>query len=131
MTTPEEFLRFAKTMGFDQTDLSTANGKTNRHSTMGLAVLNNLCRLVEQIHQLKEENHRLRAQVAIVQPFDPASIKMSYDERPEKKKATVSRGSIRGHERPSSLSPSNSLKLKTHQLKGQWSFSVAMIDSIF
>ena len=62
MTTPDEFLQFAQNMGLGQVSRTT----TSESSNIGLSVLKNLCRLIEQIHQLKHENDRLRAQLALV-----------------------------------------------------------------
>jgi hypothetical protein len=40
---------------------SVSTNISNGYALSGLSVLNNLCRLIEQIHRLKAENDRLRA----------------------------------------------------------------------
>lgn len=87
MTTPNEFLQFAKEMGLGKvksttstpplppaTSSSSSISRTLSHrdsyTLTGLSVLNNLCRLIEQIHQLKSENCRLRAHLDLVEHVD-------------------------------------------------------------
>ena len=74
MTTPNEFLQFAKEMGLGEmkstsssSSITRSVSKRDSYTSTGLAVLNNLCRLIEQIHQLKAENHRLRAHLDLVE----------------------------------------------------------------
>lgn len=73
MTTPNEFLQFAKEMGLGQikstssSSITRSVSKRDSYTSTGLSVLNNLCRLIEQIHQLKSENHRLRAHLDLVE----------------------------------------------------------------
>lgn len=74
MTTPNEFLEFAKEMGLGQikstsslSSITRSVSKRDSYTSTGLSVLNNLCRLIEQIHQLKSENHRLRAHLDLVE----------------------------------------------------------------
>lgn len=123
MTTPDEFLQFAKEMGLGQiqssntpppSPSSTTSNKTE--SATGLLVLNNLCRLIEQIHQLKLENDRLRAQVALNDRFDlydhHSSTKSPSEIRRTKQKSLFSSSSVVDEEKGVTLSPTNSIKLK-------------------
>lgn len=91
-TTPNEFLQFATTMGLEQIK-STTLTNNNGYSLTGLSVLNNLCHLIEQIHQLKAENDRLRAHLDLVNHVDKFLSKTTEDQS-------------------LTLSPSNSLKIK-------------------
>lgn len=91
-TTPNEFLQFAKEMGLEQIK-TTSLTNTNGYSLTGLSVLNNLCYLIEQIHQLKTENDRLRAHLDLVNHVDKFLFKTTED-------------------KSLTLSPSNSLKIK-------------------
>ena len=67
-TTPSEFMAFAKDMGLERlppiTDPSPSSNLT------GLAVLNNICHLIEHLHALKVENNRLRAHLDLVNDVD-------------------------------------------------------------
>lgn len=114
MITPDEFLQFAKEMGLGQT--RTPSTQTNADASTGLAVLQNLCRLVEQIHQLKAENGRLRAQVVLVnhseQFHDHGSLKIRHETRREKNKLVLSSSSVPDEDKSTNLSPSNSFKIK-------------------
>ena len=127
MTTPDEFLRFAKEMGLGQP--SSPSTQTNTNGTMtGLAVLQNLCRLIEQIHQLRTENDRLRAQVVLVNQLehfhDHGSLKIRQEGRREKNKFILSPTSMPDEDKANALSHSNSLKSKHRFLnrtpKGQF-----------
>jgi regulator of replication initiation timing len=102
-TTPNEFLQFAREMGLEQIK-STSLSNNNGYTTTGLSVLNNLCHLIEQIHTLKIENDRLRAHLELVNHVEKYFLKIN-----EKKP-------IHGYdeEKSSTLSPSNSLKIKKH-----------------
>ena len=104
-TTPNEFLQFAKEMGLDQMK-STTGTNTNGYSSTGLSVLNNLCYLIEQMHNLKAENDHLRAHLELTKQVNKFSMKH------EEKKSN----SINDEEKSSTLSPSNSLKIKTSTL---------------
>ena len=122
MTTPDEFLQFAKEMGLGQVSTvntpppSPGSANSKAESTTGLLVLNNLCRLIEQIHQLKLENDRLRAQVALNDRFDlydpHSSTKSPSEIRRTKKKSIFSSSSVADEEKGITLSPTNSIKLK-------------------
>jgi regulator of replication initiation timing len=102
-TTPNEFLQFAKDLGLDQMK-TTSETNTNGYSLTGLSVLNNLCHLIEQIHTLKVENDHLRAHLELIQHMDKFSSK--HEERKDI--------SIYDEEKSSTLSPSNSLKIKNY-----------------
>ena len=114
MITPDEFLQFAKELGLGQA--RTPSTETNADATTGLAVLQNLCRLVEQIHQLKKENGRLRAQGILVNHLehfhDHGSLKIRHETRREKNKLVLSSSSVPDEDKSTNLSPSNSFKIK-------------------
>lgn len=122
MTTPNEFLQFAKEMGLD-TIKSTSSLSSSRsishndgYETTGLSVLNNLCRLIEQIHQLKAENHRLRAHLDLVDHVDKFQQRfVSKDNNEtikEPYKQLLSSTSIHDEEKSDTLPSSNSFKIK-------------------
>ncbi len=102
-TTPNEILQFAREMGLEQIK-STSLSNNNGYTTTGLSVLNNLCHLIEQIHTLKVENDHLRAHLELIQHIDKFSSK--HEERKDI--------SIYDEEKSSTLSPSNSLKIKNY-----------------
>lgn len=69
MTTADEFLQFAQELGLGQVNNAT---EIDTKPT-GLTVLKNLCLLIEQIHELKNENDRLRSQLALANELDSIS----------------------------------------------------------
>lgn len=127
MTTPNEFLEFANEMGLGRIKptessssalMSNNNNNNNNCTTTGLSVLNNLCRLIEQIHELKSENNRLRAHIELVdhvQQFQQRLLlKHHHDNNKKIKDASIlSSVSMHDEEKSDTLSPTNSLKVKS------------------
>ncbi len=119
MTTPNEFLQFAKEMGLGRikstssslssSPLSRSISNNDGYTSTGLAVLNNLCRLIEQIHQLKAENHRLRAHLDLVEHVDKFHQHFFLKDN---HKQLISSTSMRDGDRSHVSSPSHSLKVK-------------------
>ncbi|CAF0886920.1 unnamed protein product [Adineta steineri] len=119
MTTPNEFLQFAKQMGLGRTKspsssssspsrlISNTNNYTTTATTMttGLCVLNNLCCLIEQIHQLKAENDHLRAHIELNDHISKFQQRISLKENSTDQKE-------KREDRSKTLSPSNSFKIK-------------------
>jgi len=108
-TTSNEFLQFAKEMGLEQIKSTSLpnnnnNNNDNGYTSTGLSVLNNLCHLIEQIHTLKAENDRLRAHLELVNHVEKFLSK------------TDDKKGIHGYdeEKSSTLSPSDSLKIKKY-----------------
>jgi hypothetical protein len=137
MTTPNEFLQFAKDMGLGRikstsTSPSRSMSNNNSYTTTGLSVLNNLCRLIEQIHQLKSENNHLRAHLELVEDVGKFQQRFlfrdKHDIKKEDHKKLVSTISIRDEEKSDTLSPTNSLKSKHSPLnrdqKGKFYFYI-------
>jgi len=124
MTTPNEFLQFAKEMGLGRiksTSLSSSSplrsiSNNDSYTTTGLFVLNNLCRLIEQIHELKAENNRLRAHIDLIDHVDKFQQRFLSKEnneiKKEKHKPLISSKSFQDEEKSDTLSPSDSLKIK-------------------
>lgn len=130
MTTPNEFLQFAKELGLGriksspplpppQTSSSSpprSLSNNDTYTTTGLSVLNNLCRLIEQIHELKAENNRLRAHLDLVEhveKFQQHFLTKTSNENPKEiHKLMTGSTSTHDEERSETLSPTNSLKLK-------------------
>jgi hypothetical protein len=124
MTTPNEFLQFAKEMGLGRiksTSLSSSSplrsiSNNDSYTTTGLFVLNNLCRLIEQIHELKAENNRLRAHIDLIDHVDKFQQRFLSKEnneiKKEKYKPLISSKSLQDEEKSDTLSPSDSLKIK-------------------
>jgi len=121
MTTPNEFLQFAEEMGLGRikstlSSPSSSISNNDGYTTTGLSVLNNLCRLIEQIHQLKAENNRLRSQLELgdhVEKFQQRFLSNDNNEnKKDKHKQLISSTSIYDEEKSDTLSPTNSLKLK-------------------
>jgi hypothetical protein len=122
MTTPNEFLRFAKEMGLGRNKSTSSSSPSrsmsndNGYKTTGLYVLNNLCRLIEQIHQLKRENDRLRAHLELVDHVDKFQQRFvltdNHENKIEKNEQIISTTSVPDEEKSLTLSPSNSLKIK-------------------
>jgi len=121
MTTPDEFLRFANEMGLGRIHSTSSSSSTSRsisnhdgYTTTGLVVLNNLCRLIEQIHQLKVENHHLRAHLELVDHIDKFQQRFinrtNFDN--EKDQKTFTKSTTNEGDKSDTLSPTNSLKLK-------------------
>jgi hypothetical protein len=100
MTTPEEFLQFAEQHGLDVLPSTSIVTDSTTSNSTGLVVLNNICHLIEQLHTLKLENHRLRAQLDLVNHVEKFLSKSSDDE-----------------EKLSTFSPANSMSYKNHRLK--------------
>lgn len=124
MTTPDEFLRFAKEMGLGRIHSTSSSSPSpsrsisnqDGYTTTGLAVLNNLCRLIEQIHQLKVENHHLRAHLELVDHIDRFQqrfINRNHFENDQQQIFTKISSNER--EKLDTLSPTNSLKIKRIQ----------------
>ncbi|CAF4667829.1 unnamed protein product [Rotaria sp. Silwood1] len=126
MTTPNEFLQFANEMGLGRmksTSSSSSSSPTplvspnNGYTTTGLCVLNNLCRLIEQIHQLKSENNRLRAHLELVNHVELFQqrfiLKDNNENKQEKTESIMSSTSINDEEKFHTLSPTNSLKYQS------------------
>lgn len=124
MTTPDEFLRFAKEMGLGRIHSTSSSSPSpsrsisnqDGYTTTGLAVLNNLCRLIEQIHQLKVENHHLRAHLELVDHIDRFQqrfINRNHFENDQQQIFTKISSNER--EKFDTLSPTNSLKIKRIQ----------------
>ncbi len=120
MTTPNEFLEFAKEMGLGRiksTSSSTRSLSNNNNYTTGLCVLNNLCSLIEQIHQLKTENDRLRAQIELDDHVDKFHqrflLKDNQKKKKEKHKQIISSTNVHHAQ---TLSPTNSLESKHSKL---------------
>ncbi|CAF0893415.1 unnamed protein product [Rotaria sordida] len=135
-TTPNEFLQFAKEMGLGQiksTSLTLSNNNNNNNNNgctlTGLSVLNNLCHLIEDIHKLKAENERLRAHLDLINQAENFLLKTEENNKlinqKQRKKiihSTVSIDDGEGdlyEEKSSTLSPSNSLKIKQADLSTQ------------
>ena len=98
--TPNEFLQFAKELGLERElpPPPTTLMRTESAALTGLAVLNNLCHLIEHLHTLKAENARLRAHLELVKHVEKfLSRSREADEK-----------NVR-------LSPSNSWKLTKFQ----------------
>jgi hypothetical protein len=122
MTTPNEFLQFAKEMGLGRikstssslssSPLSRSISNNDGYTSTGLAVLNNLCRLIEQIHQLKAENHRLRAHLDLVEHVDKFQqhLLMKDDH-----KHLMASSSVPDEDKSHVFSQSTSLKMKRSQ----------------
>ncbi|CAF1274330.1 unnamed protein product [Rotaria magnacalcarata] len=150
MTTPNEFLQFAKEMGLGRIKSTPSSSSSppplmphnNGCTTVGLSVLNNLCRLIEQVHDLKSENNRLRANLELVEHVQQYQkrfiLKNNQDKKKEKNESIISSTFIHDEEKSDTLSPTNSLKYKSsllrRELKGansinnQDSLSVSHID---
>ncbi|CAF4082145.1 unnamed protein product, partial [Rotaria sp. Silwood2] len=128
-TTPNEFLQFAKKMGLDEikstslTPLPLSNNDNNNGCTLtGLSVLNNLCHLIEDIHKLKIENERLRAHLGLINQTENFLLKTEESNKliNQKQRKKMIRSTISIHdgegdlyeEKSSTISPSNSLKIK-------------------
>jgi hypothetical protein len=126
-TTPDEFLQFAKEMGLGQirstslTSLPLSND--NGYTLTGLSVLNNLCHLIEHIHILKAENNRLRAHLELVNHVENFLLKTEdRNKLINDKEKKIIHSTISTHlgeggydeDKSSTLSPSNSLKIKNH-----------------
>jgi regulator of replication initiation timing len=103
-TTPNEFLQFAKDMGFEQMKSTSLTNNNHGYSLTGLSVLNNLCHLIEQIHTLKAENDRLRAHLDLLKHVDKFLLKKEDNKTRQ----------VYDEEESLTLSPSNSLKIKIH-----------------
>ncbi|CAF0732868.1 unnamed protein product [Adineta ricciae] len=118
MTTPDEFLQFAKEMGLGRIQSTPIQTVANYHepSTTGLCVLNNLCCLIEQIRQLKAENNRLRAHLEIDRQLNKFRQFLISKENSEDKKDVLPSKTLSNEEKTSTLSPTNSLKLKRSKL---------------
>ncbi len=120
MTTPNEFLQFAEEMGLGRIKSTSSSpspliSNNDGYTTTGLSVLNNLCRLIEQIHQLKAENNRLRAQLDLVDHVDKFQQRFisnnNNENKKEKHQQLISSTSNHDEEKSDTLSPTNSLKL--------------------
>jgi hypothetical protein len=126
MTTPDEFLQFAKDMGLGSTKSTSSTlpsrtmSNNNGYTTTGLSVLNNLCRLIEQIHQLKAENNHLRAHLDLVDNVDKFQqrflFKQNHENNKEDHKKIISSISHHDEEKLGTISPTNSLEIKQSKL---------------
>lgn len=123
MTTPNEFLQFAKEMGLGRIKSSSSSSSPSRSisnndgcTITGLSVLNNLCRLIEQIHELKAENNHLRAHLDLVEHVDRFQqhflSKTTHENKKETHKQSTFSRSIHDEDKSETLSPTNSLKFK-------------------
>ena len=115
MTTPNEFLQFAQDMGLGQ--MKTArHASSSSSSTTGLSVLNNLCRLIEQMHLLRADNDRLRAQLELVARVDKFHEHYAGHDASEDRAGghehTFASISTYDEDKPTALSPTNSWKIK-------------------
>ncbi|CAF3832943.1 unnamed protein product [Rotaria magnacalcarata] len=129
MTTPNEFLQFAKEMGLGRIKSTPSSSSSppplmphnNGCTTVGLSVLNNLCRLIEQVHDLKSENNRLRANLELVEHVQQYQkrfiLKNNQDKKKEKNESIISSTFIHDEEKSDTLSPTNSLKYKSSLLR--------------
>ena len=81
MTNPNEFLQFAKDLGLDRSASSVNVGQNSLTPPSGLMVLNNICHLIEQLHALKLENQRLRAQLDLVENLEKYFSKISSQDK--------------------------------------------------
>jgi hypothetical protein len=109
-TTSNEFLQFAKELGLEQIKSTpfpnnNNNNNDNGYASTGLSVLNNLCHLIEQIHTLKAENDRLRAHLELVNHVE------KFLSKTDDKKEGIHEYD---EEKSSTLSPSDSLKIKKY-----------------
>ncbi|CAF1352487.1 unnamed protein product, partial [Adineta ricciae] len=118
MTTPDEFLQFAKEMGLGRIQSTPMQTLANYHeqSTTGLCVLNNLCCLIEQIRQLKAENNRLRAHFEIDRQLNKFRQSLISKENSEDKKDVLPSKTLSNEEKTSTLPVTNSLKLQPSKL---------------
>jgi len=119
MTTPNEFLEFAKEMGLGRIKSTSSSSSSpsrslsnNNSYTTGLCVLNNLCSLIEQIHQLKAENDRLRAQIELDDHVDKFQQRFLLKDNQKKKKEKH----VHHEQKSQTLSPTNSLESKHSKL---------------
>lgn len=127
MTTPNEFLQFATEMGLGKIKSTQSSSPpplmkpNNGYGTVGLSVLNNLCRLIEQIHELKSENSRLRAHIELVEHVDVFQqrfpLKDDNENKKDKNESNVSSTYNNDEERSDTLSPTNSLKYKSSLIR--------------
>ncbi|CAF3386314.1 unnamed protein product [Rotaria socialis] len=128
MTTPNEFLQFAKEMGLGRIKSTSPSSSStplmphnNSYTTVGLSVLNNLCRLIEQVHDLKSENNQLRANLELVEHVQQYQkrfiLKNSQDKKKEKNEPIISSTFIHDEEKSDTLSPTSSLKYKSSLLR--------------
>lgn len=146
MTTPNEFLQFAKEMGLGKMKSTgstppppsaSLSSRTLSHrdsyTLTGLSVLNNLCRLIEQIHQLKSENYRLRAHLDLVEHVDRFQQHCRTKDNNNNNTKPV-RSSILVHDRHRSdtipLSKPSNIKrsLSNRERKGKSSFSFSFFS---
>ncbi len=136
MTTPSAFLQFAEEMGLERIKSSSISNHDG-YATTGLTVLNNLCRLIEQIQQLKAENHRLRAHLELVDHVEKFQqhflLKDTDENKKDKQKPLFSSISMYDEEKSDRLSPTNSLKTKRslsdRDQKGKNFFSYPSLSS--
>ena len=117
MTTPNEFLEFARQLGLERKKLTTESSSRltsnkNSYATTGLSVLNSLCRLLEQIHQLKSENSRLHAHLDLVDNVEKFRQRLLFKDTHENNEPFIPSSSVCDEEKASTSLPSNSLKLK-------------------
>lgn len=127
-TTPNEFLQFAHGMRLEHeqsllhASAGTVDGNpANGYSLTGLAVLNNLCHLIEQIHTLKAENGRLRAHLDLMNHVEGFLLKSEANNRMARERDTkylrsatsllIGSGAC-DEEKSFTLSPTNSLRIK-------------------
>ncbi|UJR26770.1 hypothetical protein I4U23_008084 [Adineta vaga] len=120
MTTPNEFLQFAKEMGVGRIQSTPIQSllTNNNQSTAstGLCVLNNLCYLIEQIHRLKAENDRLRAHLELDEQINKFRQRFISKDNFEEKQIILPSTNISNDEKSKTLSPTNSLKRKQIKL---------------
>ncbi|CAF1214581.1 unnamed protein product [Rotaria sordida] len=124
MITPNEFLQFANEMGLGRIKSTSpspspliSHNNNNNCTTTGLSVLNNLCHLIEEIHQLKTENNRLRAHLELVNHVELFQqrfvVNDTNENKQEKNESIISSPSIHDEEKFEALSPTSSLKSKS------------------
>ena len=114
MTTPNEFLRFAHEITQTKNSPSTSELENSSSSppastnSTGLLVLTNICHLIEELHQLKTENQRLRAHLDLIDHVNRFRLKSS----PSNPSIPFSE-TFDDEEKSSTLSPSNSFKRRS------------------
>ena len=129
MTTPNEFLEFAKQLGLERKKPTTASSlslsssssssaaarlmsNNNPYAATGLSVLNSLCHLLEQIHQLKSENSHLRAHLELVDNVEKFRQRLLFKDTHENTEPFIPSSFVYNDEKASASSPSYSIKLK-------------------
>lgn len=106
-------------MGLDRLPATSAvpptADETHPSNLTGLAVLNNICHLIEHLHDLKMENNRLRAHLDLVSHVDRFLLRTPDHESKPLLRSTLSihgEGTYDEEKSSTTLSPSNSLKIR-------------------